>query len=189
MTIKEIKDNLGVDITQKNRQPVYSVLRGLYVEHQFKVLNHLKPSEIPRIICVDINCDRTNIYNYLKKVKNYKFDVATKLIVKAFNTQEKKYIDEYYAYLKKQKDIYNRRFKNDIFIKQVESGQKIIKPVIPVKPKVIKQMNNLQVANFLKANKIFKDCKYWDKMITKYTDEDWAGLRKINPKMFDDYLK
>jgi hypothetical protein len=189
MTIKEIKDNLGVDITQKNRKPVYSVLRALYVEQQFKVLNHLKPSEIPKLICVDINCDRTNIYNYLKKVKNYKFDVATKLIVKAFNTQEKKYIDEYYAYLKKQKDIYNRRFKNDIFIKQVESGQKIIKPVIPVKPKVIKQMNNLQVANFLKANKIFKDCKYWDKMITKYTDEDWAGLRKINPKMFDEYLK
>lgn len=189
MTINEIKENLGVDITQKNRKPVYSVLRGLYVEQQFKNLNHLKPSEIPRLICKDINCDRTNIYNYLKKVKNYKFDVATKLIVKAFNTKNKKYIDEYYAYLKKQKDIYNRRFKNDIFISQIDSTPKITKPVIIKRPKIIKKMNNLQVANYLKANKIFKDCKYWDIMINKYTNEDWDNLRKINPEMFDSYIK
>jgi hypothetical protein len=47
----------------------------------------------------------------------------------------------------------------------------------------------LEVANFLKANKIFKDCKYWDKMITKYTDEDWAGLRKINPEIEDVFIQ
>jgi len=190
MTINEIKENLGVDITQKNRKPVFAILRALYVEQQYKELKHLKPSEIPRIICKEINCDRTNIYNYLKKVKNYKFDVATKLIVKAFNTKNKKYLDEYYAYLKKQKDIYNRRFKEDnIFISQVDSITKISKPVIPRKPKIIKKMNNLQVANYLKENKIFKDCKYWDKMLCKYTNEDWDGLREINPKMFDSYIK
>jgi hypothetical protein len=46
-------------------------------------------------------------------------------------------------------------------------------------------MNNLQVATFLKANNDFKTKKYWDVLVTEYTDNDWLSLRAINPKMFD----
>ena len=66
MTINEIKEKLGVDLTQKNRTVVNVVLKALYVEKQYNELKHLKQSELLRKLCNDINCDRTNIYNYLK---------------------------------------------------------------------------------------------------------------------------
>jgi hypothetical protein len=50
-------------------------------------------------------------------------------------------------------------------------------------------MSNLQVADYLKANKVLKKTKFWDKMLLDYTNDDWHKLREINPEMFDSYLK
>jgi hypothetical protein len=189
MTINEIKENLGIDLKIKSRKPVYSILKAMYVEQQYKELKHLKATQIPKIICIDINCDRTNIYNYIKKLTGYKLDIASKLIVKAYLTKDKKYIDEYYNYLKKQTDNYRKQKTIDNFCKELDNKKKYSKPFISTKPKVNRPMNNLQVADYLKANKIFKYCKFWDKTLNKFTEEDWNELREINPTMFDTYLK
>jgi hypothetical protein len=50
-------------------------------------------------------------------------------------------------------------------------------------------MSNLQVADYLKANKVLKNTKFWDKMLLDYTADDWNNLRNINPAMFDSYIK
>jgi hypothetical protein len=188
MTINEIKTNLGVDITQKNRTVVNVVLKALYVEKQYNELKHLKQSELLRKLCNEINCDRSNIYNYLKKLKNYKLDIATKLIVKGFYEADKQYIDAYHQHIKQCKEDYRNQWYREKTNNVIQETLKV-KPFIYKKEKVKLPMNNLQVADYLKANKILKLSKYWDRMITDYTNEDWFNLREINPKMFDSYLK
>ena len=169
ITIEDIKQNLGIDISKPNRKVVPVVLKAMYVE---MVCNKLKLpiGKLFEKIGNDIKTDRTNIYNLRKKIKYYKLDPATKLIIKAFQTQDKKYIQDYYNYIEKQKQNNNKLFYS-------------YQPVIKLKIK--NRMNNLQVATFLKANNDFKTKKYWDVHLEKYTDNDWLSLRAINPKMFD----
>lgn len=188
MTINEIKTNLGVDITQKNRTVVNVVLKALYVEQKYNQLKHLKQSELLKILCNDINCDRTNIYNYLKKIKNYKFDIATKLIVKAYYEKDKQFIEAYHQHIKQSKEDYRNEWYKEKTFKQIEEVIKD-KVITPKKPKVVRPMKNLQVADYLKANKILKVSRYWDRLLTDYTEEDWFNLREINPKLFDSYIK
>lgn len=188
MTINEIKENLGVDITQKNRTVVNVVLKALYVEQKYNQLKHLKQSELLKILCNDINCDRTNIYNYLKKIKNYKFDIATKLIVKAYYEKDKQFIEAYHQHIKQSKEDYRNEWYKQKSNNVIQETLKA-RVVIPTKPKVFRPMNNLQVADYLKANKILKVSRYWDRMLTDYTEEDWFNLREINSKMFDSYIK
>jgi len=188
MTINEIKEKLGVDLTQKNRTVVNVVLKALYVEKQYNELKHLKQSELLKKLCNDINCDRTNIYNYLKKLKNYKLDIATKLIVKGFYEADKQYIDAYHQHIKQNKEDYRNQWYREKTNNVIQETLKD-RVVIPTKPKVVRPMNNLQVADYLKANRILKASRYWDRLLTDYTDEDWFNLREINPKMFDSYIK
>lgn len=188
MTIKEIKDNLGVDLTIQCRKVPTVVLKALYVEQQYNNLKHIKQSELLKLLCADINCHRTNIYNYIKKLKNYKLNKATQLIVKAFNEQDKQYIDKYYEHIKQASDDYRSQWYREKTFKKIEEVIKD-KVITPKKPKVVRPMKNLQVADYLKANKILRNKKYWDRMLTDYTEEDWFNLREINPTMFDTYIK
>lgn len=188
MTINEIKENLGVDLTQKNRTVVNTVLKALYVEQQYKELKHLTQADILRSVTNDINCKRSNIYNYFKKIKTYKTDTASKLIVKAYKNKDKDYIKKYYDLIQQQKDTYKQQwsFKKYYDGKDYEPKQKAnAKPTI----KANKLMSNLQVADYLKANKVLRNTKFWDKMLLDYTVDDWNNLREINPKMFDSYIK
>jgi hypothetical protein len=188
MTINEIKETLGVDLTLQNRTVVNTVLKALYVEQQYKQLKHLKQAEILRSVTNDINCKRSNIYNYFKKMKTYKTDKASKLIVKAYVNKDKEYIKKYYDLIQQQKDSYKQQwsFKKYYDGKDYEPKRKVN---IPTRTKVNKLMSNLQVADYLKANKVLKKTKFWDKMLLDYTAEDWNKLRNINPEMFDSYLK
>ena len=188
MTIQQIKENLGIDLSIQSRKVPTVVLKALYVEKQFEILKSLPNPEILRIISNDINCSRSNIYNYFKKLKNYKLDKATQLIVKAFNEQDKQYIEKYYEHIKQASVEYRSQWYKQKSFKQIEEEIKD-KVITPKKPKVIRPMNNLQVADYLKANKILRGKKYWDRLLTDYTEEDWFNLREINPTMFDTYLK
>ena len=188
MTIKEIKENLGIDLSVQSRKVPTVVLKALYVEQQYNNLKHIKQSELLKLLCADIKCQRSNIYNYIKKLKNYKLDKATQLIVKAFNQQDKQYIDKYYEHVKQASVEYRSQWYKQKTFKQIEEEIKD-KVITPKKPKVVRPMNNLQVADYLKANKILRGKKYWDRLLTDYTDEDWKELREINPTMFDTYLK
>jgi hypothetical protein len=188
MKINEIKTKLGVDISIPNRKVVNVVLKALYVEQQFKDLKHLKQPEILKIISTDINCSRANIYNYFKKLKGYKLNTASKLIVKAYIEKDKKYIQQYYDFIKENYENTRDNCAIRKIITEIETAPKT--NIIKIqKAKPIKLKSNLQVADYLKANKIFKYSKFWDRMILDYTDEDWFNLREINPKMFDSYKK
>lgn len=193
MTIKEIKENLGIDLSIQSRKVPTVVLKALYVEQQYNNLKHIKQSELLKLLCADINCQRSNIYNYIKKLKNYKLDKATQLIVKAFNQQDKQYIDKYYEHIKQASVEYRSQWykqkRIEDFCKELDNKKRYSKPFIPKKPKVVRPMNNLQVADYLKANKILRGRKYWDRLLTDYTEEDWFNLREINPTMFDNYIK
>jgi hypothetical protein len=188
MTINQIKETLGVDLTLQNRTVVNTVLKALYVEQQYKQLKHLKQTDILKSVTNDINCKRSNIYNYFKKMKTYKTDKASKLIVKAYINKDKEYIKKYYDLIQQQKDNYKQQwsFKKYYDGKDYEPKPKVN---IPIRTKVNKLMNNLQVADYLKANKVLKNTKFWDKMLLDYTNDDWHKLREINPKMFDSYLE
>ena len=188
MTIQQIKENLGIDLSVQSRKVPTVVLKALYVEHKYKELKGIPPPEILKIITQDINCHRTNIYNYFKKLNSYKLDKATQLIVKAFNEQDKTYIDKYYEHIKQASVEYRNQWYKQKSFKQIEEEIKD-KVITPKKPKVNRPMNNLQVADYLKANKILRGKKYWDRLLTDYTEEDWKELREINPTMFDAYLK
>lgn len=186
MTIKEIKDNLGIDISIKNRSVVNVVFKALYVEYKLNDLKEMHTPDILKLISNDINCSRTNVYNYLKKLKGYKLGIGTKLIVKAFYEKDKKYLDEYNNHIKQIHESKRDSWVAQKAINEIEIKPKIIKLQ---KTKPIKLKSNLQVADYLKANKIFKYSHYWDTLINDYTDEDWFKLRKINPTMFDTYIK
>ena len=188
MTIDEIKEKLGVDLTQKNRTVVNVVLKVLYVEQQYKELKHLTQADILRKLTNDINCQRSNIYNYFKKIETYKTDPASKLIVKAYYEKDKKYIDAYYQHIKEIKENYVNQWYREKTNNIIQETLKA-RVVRPTKPKVVRPMNNLQVADYLKANRILKMSRYWDRLLTDYTQKDWDDLREINPKMFDSYIK
>jgi hypothetical protein len=121
-------------------------------------------------------------------MKTYKTDKASKLIVKAYINKDKEYIKKYYDLIQQQKDSYKQQwsFKKYYDGKDYEPKPKV---VIPIRTKVNKLMSNLQVADYLKANKVLKKTKFWDKMLLDYTNDDWHKLREINPEMFDSYLK
>jgi hypothetical protein len=182
ITIEDIKQNLGIDISKPNRKVVPVVLKAMYAE---MVCNKLKlPIGIVlNKIGEDLNCKRSNIYNYQKKLKMFKTNKETKLIVKAFKTLDKKYIDEFFNLKRNQRKNYDQQF----YSNSKPENDKIveIKNDYIVKQKIQKKMNNLQVATFLKANNDYKSRNYWNVHLENYTLETWDSLRAINPKMFD----
>lgn len=179
MTTKEIKNNLGLDITKPNRKLPVIVLKSLYVEQRLQQLKDLKKADVFRIISNELNIDRTAIYNLIKRLEKYKTGETTYLICLAFKTQEKRYIKDYYDLLKqKQRDnvrLYD--FKKKV-VKKIKENVKPVKPL----------MSNLKLAEYMRKNNI-KTKRYWDEPITLLTELDWLEIRNYNVEMFDFYLE
>lgn len=83
MTIKEIKQYLGIDISIANRNTEFVILRCIYVEQQLKKrISHFNISK-------ELNCTHASIYNLQKKLPIYKEHFLYNLILKSYNYRDK----------------------------------------------------------------------------------------------------
>jgi hypothetical protein len=181
MTIEEIKTIFGIDITEKNRSTPYLALRYFYAEMRVK---QIKGNISKKYITTanEINCNRDNLYNMLLKAEVFKKDELIKYIYKAFKTKEKRYFEEYLN--KKQEQINNYQ--------KIYEEEKTLRNHVPAERKdvVVKVfrndplLKNLQVADFLKANKILSH-PLWDVPAKNISPNQWQKLKKINPEMFE----
>lgn len=186
MTINEIKENLGIDISIPCRKIENIVLKGLYVEKRLSELPDLKQTIAYDLIGKEINVKRSNIFNIFKNLEHYKTNKNTKLIHLAFNTGDKIFLAQYKAQIKKQQcSNYYIRTAEERKTKRIIKQNKIkTESVIPETP----YLNNLNVAEYLRKNKI-KQSRFWDIHPRLYTENTWNELRNFNPAMFDTYLK
>lgn len=186
ITIETIKQNLGIDITKSIRKVPNVVIRALYAEYRMEQLSKIDNRNAFETIAGEIKTHRTSLYNMFLKIDTYKRHKHTKILIEAFKTQDKKYIQKYIDTKAEEKLNYQSQWYDN----NKKNNAKAPKPAPhEAKEKIEKKLNNKQVADFLKTNNVLKKSIFWDKMITKYTKRDWDNLRDINPKMFDAYLK
>ena len=88
MTIQEIKENLGVDITSKCRVRLYVYLRLLYTLQEKKTRSISAAAR-------DLKIGHASLLNALKKEKIYSKTKDYQLLKLAFKTGDKKYVIEY----------------------------------------------------------------------------------------------
>jgi len=172
MTIKEIKDILGIDITEVNKKLPFVVLKALYIENRIIELKDFNKNHKYEIICKELNIKKSNILYALKQVEKYKIGETTKILFNAFKSKEKHLINDYYKALEDR----NRR---SVYLYDLNKRN--------IRNNSIK-LNNLQVADYLKANSI-NISRFWDRLPKYYTDKEWLELRSFNSKMFDSYGK
>ena len=176
---KQIKEILGIDITEKNRKIPFVALRAFYAEVKVKKL----PGNITSrytTIANEIGCSRDNVYNLLKKVNIFKTDECIKILYKAFKTKDKALIEEYHKQFKKSLAL-KHSSKN---IKMFNDGFCYVQK--PKQKTEISTLSNLKLAEYLRTNKVLKH-KLWDTPIRNISDKQWKQVRTINTEMFDNF--
>jgi dephospho-CoA kinase len=88
MTIQEIKDIFGIDITDKKRTELNVYLKTLYVEQNKSQKSILQLSK-------DLNCSHSTLLYNLKTLDTYNLDPLFMYVVKAFKTKDINLIQEY----------------------------------------------------------------------------------------------
>ena len=178
---EEIKQTFGIDITEKNRTIPYVAMRCFYADMKVKILKG-KITNRYRTIASEIGCNRDNLYNLLTKAKSFKTDKHTKLIYKAFKNKDKTQLQAYFD-LRKQIHVEKRN---------VMYKKRAFKEYVPaVKVKVLTKfdknkalMTNLELASFLRANKVLNH-PVWETPVKNISQNQWDQVKQMNPAMFD----
>ena len=176
---KEIKEILGIDISQKNRTIIFVALRAFYAEIKVKEMEGI-PNSFDTI-ANEIGCKRVNIYNYILKTENFKKDKLIKILYKAFKTKDKALINKYKDEVKSHKALIQSAF----YIKKALFKNKHT-PIVIEKKEVVSKMSNLKLAEYLRTNKVLKH-KLWDTPIRNISEKQWKQIRTINTEMFDNF--
>lgn len=66
MTLQEIKNILGIDLTEKNRKPHLVYLRGHYIDAQYK------KGKTYLNICKELKCNHATAFHYTQRKEKYK---------------------------------------------------------------------------------------------------------------------
>jgi hypothetical protein len=177
---EELKQVLGIDITEKNRTIPYMALRAFYAEDRVNQLNGRITSRYIKVGS-EIGCGRDNIYNLIKRVENFKTDECIKILFEAFKTKEKALIQHYHKQLIKTRALNH----SQKIAKMFNDGHSYAQ--IPNKKEQTYLMSNLKLAEFLRANKILKH-ELWDTPVRNISPNQWKQVRKINPKMFEEII-
>ena len=174
----DLKETLGIDITEKNRTIPYVALRCFYAEMRVEQLEG-RISKRYTIVSKEIGCGRDNVYNLITKGKLFKKDECVKIIFEAFKTKEKTLLKEYEKQLIKTKALKN----SERTLKMFNDGFNYAQTPRGKKSMVVK-MSNLKLSEFLRANSILKH-ELWDTPVRNISDAQWIKARNINENMFD----
>ena len=66
MTLDEIKNILGIDLTEKNRKPHLVYLRGHYIDAEYK------KGKTYLNICKELKCNHATAFHYTQRKEKYK---------------------------------------------------------------------------------------------------------------------
>ena len=144
---KELKETLGIDITQKNRTIPYVALRAFYAEMRVEQLTGNITSRY-KTISKEIGCGRDNVYNLLTKGELFKKDECIKFIFEAFKTKDKTLLKEYEKQLRKTRALSKSAKSLKMFTDGISYIQKPTQ--IANTEKTIIKMSNLKLAEFLR---------------------------------------
>ena len=157
MTLQEIKDLFGIDLTIKNRKPHFVYLRGIYMDQEKEngrnTLN----------ICKELKCNHATGFHYFKRKEKYK--------------NIKEYNEVKIAFDNKDVDLFK-----DIDLR-LNSVKYIYYNLEPKKPKAIKENEIPEVRwHYLRIiETLRKDNKnkLWDKPMKEFTINDYKNLESL----------
>lgn len=178
---KELKETLGIDITQKNRKVEYVALRAFYAEERIKQLKGNITSKY-LVVSKEIGCGRDNVYNLLTKGELFKKDECIKFIFEAFKTKDKALLKVYEKQLRKTRALSKSAKSLKMFNDGYNYAQ--IPSQVGNTEKTIIKMSNLKLAEFLRLNKEFKH-QLWGVPVRNISQNQWDQVRSINKNMFD----
>lgn len=169
-----------MDLTNGSRKIQYFAFKTFYIEERLKTLKGKDYSKF-KLVAQELNITRSTIYNNLKKIDDLKTNALTKFLYTAYTQKSPAYLEIYKNEVAKQ-----RITKIVADVNKLAVERKAVVLTKFDKNKAL--MTNLKLAEYLRLNNVLKhDC--WDIKVTDISENQWNGLRKINPKMFDSYVK
>jgi hypothetical protein len=173
MSIEEIKERLGIDITEKNRTDLYVYLRSIYYTQE-------KGKKTITAISRDLKLTHSSLINAFSKQYIYESDPLYHLVVKAYVTEDKKYITEYLENFKERR---LNRSRADYLKSKINIYEKfkIEKPiVIEVEKPVIFSPKLPRESLFIVCEKLRNKKTYLkDKYFNAWTDKDWIKYYEL----------
>lgn len=163
MTINEIKEHLGIDLTIKNRAMEYVILRYIYIEQELKKGNsHYQISK-------DLKVVHASIYNLERKGFIYKKYYLYETILKSYLEKDKKIFNSIYEMkkqlIKEQNKEYHKAYNRSI------AKEIIIKVDIKIKRWSVEKI----IQTLRKNNK----CRLWNKPMNEFDEKDYEKLNKL----------
>jgi len=165
MTINEIKEHLGIDLTIKDRRRVFVILKAIYVKDNLKKENAYNLSK-------NLKLTNATVLSLIRNFKRLKEDNFYEKIKLAYDTKDKNLFDEI---LLTKKD-YDRKEYNRLYRLGEHKSKPKSKPkgIIP-HPK--KRWHYLRIIEVLRKD---NNHKLWDKLIPDFNTKDYKELRKLS---------
>ncbi len=157
MSLEEIKEILGIDLTEKNRKPHLVYLRGHYIDAEYK------KGKTYLQICKELKCNHATAFHYTKRKDYYKQIPEYNEMKIVFDTGNVELFKEV-----------DHRLNNINYIKYRE--------VVIKKPKKIKDEIPKYKWHFSKIiDTLRKDNKnrLWDKPMIDFTVKDYEILKAL----------
>lgn len=165
MTLEEIKDKLGVDLTEKNRKAHIVYLRGHYIDAEYaKGRPYLK-------ICKELKHNHATAFHYLQRKKYYKHIEEYNEMKIVFETGNVELFKEVEHRLQNKTYIHYDNFeKKNKKVNEI----KINKLKVDYTP--VKKWHYLKIIHTLR-----KDNKHdlWNKPMIDFTIKDYQELEKL----------
>lgn len=156
MTLQDIKEVFGIDLTESDRRPHIVYLRGQYIDQE------IKKGRRKLHICRDLKCNHASVFHYLVRKPKYKFVPEYQEVKKAFKNKDVKLFLEIDFKLTNKKYIRYDNFDKKPKIKKSNM------------PKV--RWHYLRIIEALRKD---NKNKLWDKPMKEFTKKDYKVLEKL----------
>ena len=150
MTINEIKEHLGIDLTIKDRRLSTIIIKSIWIEQELK--KQRKKSHIAK----DLKLVHASVLNIISKSNEYKKVLNYKEFLKAYKNKDFIKFKKIETYIRKDYQI-DKLIKNE--------------------KKEIKRWSVDKIISTLRKD---NKCRLWNKPMNKFDENDYEKLRKLS---------
>lgn len=156
MTLEEIKNILGIDLTEKNRKPHLVYLRGHYIDAEYKKGRpYLK-------ICKELKCNHATAFHYIQRKEMYKSIPEYNEMKIVFDTGNVELFKEVDYRLRNKKYIHYDNFD--------KKPKKVVEEVPVVR---------WHYSRIIEALRKDNNNKLWDKPMPDFDNNDYKILERL----------